>query len=156
MKSMQAGFSLIEVLVALVMVSITLPALISLQSMLSKIVYNDTMQWHAEQEALSMFAEVAKKEALEINKPFERDHEGFKTVYLLLKPEDKTPIGEIKDIFMEKVTVSWTRLFRTETATYMRLVYRPEAAMDSTALTTSGGGRAQPEENKTPVAGVTT
>ncbi len=126
MKIMQAGFSLIEVLVALVMISITLPALISLQSVLSKMLYSDTMQWHAEQQALSLFAEVAKKETVEVNKPFERDHEGFKAVYLLLKPEDKTSLGEIKDIFIEKVTVSWTRLLRAEAATFMRIAYRPE------------------------------
>ena len=124
MKRVQQGFSLIEVLVALVMVSITLTSLMTLQNSLQAMLYRDTYQWKAEQFAMQTFADAHKKELLEPGKAVEQESEGFKIVYTVLKPQDKSQLAEIKDLIIEKVTVSWTRLTATQTFVLTKLSYR--------------------------------
>jgi prepilin-type N-terminal cleavage/methylation domain-containing protein len=138
MNITRPGFSLVEVLVALVMVSITITSLLSLQGMLSKIVYKDSMQWKAEQLAVQMLADSDRKEPLEPGASFEQEQDGFKGKYTISKPQEKSPLGDIKDLYSEKVTVSWTRLGVPQDFTLVRFSYRPKP---SSAEATAGHAR---------------
>lgn len=124
MRLIQNGFSLIEVLVALVMVSITITSLMTMQSTLQKMLYGDTSQWKAEQLAVQAFAKADRKEPLEPGNTFEEEQDGFKTVYAVTKIAESSSLTEIKELVSEKVTVSWTRIFGAQDYKLVRFSYR--------------------------------
>ena len=133
MNSRQNGFSLIEVLVSLIMVSVTITSLLSLQSTLQKMLFNDTLHWKAEQYAYKIFAENQKKEDIKPGDSFEHQQDGFTAVYSFSAFKQDDPLGKIKNLYCEKVIVSWTRLVRTSSLTFVRYVYRPSEKDDKEA-----------------------
>ncbi len=149
MKILQPGFSLIEVLISLVMVSITITSLLTLMGSLQKILFKDNSQWHAEQLAVQAFVDADKQQFVEPGKTIEREQDDFKMVYSVSKPQEGSPLSEIENLVIEKVVVTWTKVIAIQTFTLIRYAYRPKkgkdkAAMDGaqrtdlTSLTTSG------------------
>jgi prepilin-type N-terminal cleavage/methylation domain-containing protein len=126
MKLMRHGFSLIEVLISLVMVSITITSLLTLLGSLQKILFKDNSQWHAEQLAMQAFVDAEKLQPAESGKTIEREQDDFKIVYSVSKPQDGTPLAEIENLVIEKVVVSWTKVMATQTFTFVKYSYRPK------------------------------
>lgn len=129
MKNILQGFSLIEVLISLVMVSITITSLLTLLGTLQKILFKDNSQWHAQQLALQAFVDAEKlQQSLEPGKTIEHQQDDFKIVYSVSKPQEGTPLFEIENLVIEKVVVSWTKVIATQTFTLIKYAYRPKPA----------------------------
>ncbi len=126
MKIAHYGFSLIEVLIALMMLSITITSLLTLQGTLQTLIFKDSQQWKAEQLALQTYSDIDKKDPLQVGKSLEYEQDGFKVTYTAIKPEDGTPLAEVADLIVQKVTVTWTRLFKEQTLTLVRCSYQPK------------------------------
>lgn len=126
MKIVHYGFSLIEVLIALMMLSITITSLLTLQGTLQTLIFKDSQQWKAELLALQMYSDVKKKEPLQVGKSLEHEQDGFKITYTIIKPEDGSSLAEVEGIVLQKVTVVWTRLFKEQTFTLVQCSYQPK------------------------------
>ncbi len=123
------GFSLIEVLIALVMIRITITSLLTLQNTLQTMLFKDNCQWQAEQLALQAFVDAekqpqAEQPPTEPEKTIEREQDGFKIVYSVSKPREGTPLAEVENLVIEKVVVSWTKIMATQSFTLIKYSYR--------------------------------
>ena len=151
------GFSLIEVLIALMMVSITITSLLTLQNTLQTMLFKDNSQWHAEQLAMQAFVDAEKQQPAEPGKAIEREQDDFKIVYSVLAAQEGTPLAEIKDLVIEKVVVSWTKIMATQTFTLIKYSYRPKPSeKEKNKEETVGGGQEKPEQKSGEAATATT
>lgn len=147
-----SGFSLIEVLVALMMASITITSLLALQNTLQTMLFKDNAQWQAEQHALHAFTDAEKGEPLELGKRTEQVHGNFKVVYTVEKPHEGTPLGELEALVLETVTVSWTKVMGEQTFTLAKYAYRhkkeKEKSPDAAPAPVQPGSASQPVPQK--------
>ncbi|MBY0110281.1 MAG: prepilin-type N-terminal cleavage/methylation domain-containing protein [Candidatus Babeliaceae bacterium] len=126
MKLVKHGFSLIEVLISLVMVSITITSLLTLQSTLQTMLFKDNWQWKAEQLALQAFVEAEKRQQDQWGKTIEREQDDFKIIYSLSKPQEGSSLAEIENLVTEKVIVTWQKVFSAQSFTLIKYSYHPK------------------------------
>lgn len=148
-----SGFSLIEVLVALMMASITITSLLALQNTLQTMLFKDNAQWQAEQHALHAFTDAEKGEPLEPGKRTQQVHDNFKVVYTVEKPREGTPLSELETLVLETVTVSWAKVMGEQTFTLTKYTYRPKkekekASPDTAPAPVQPGSASQPAPQK--------
>ncbi len=171
MRQLQPGFSLIEVLIALMMVSITITSLLTLQNSLQTMLFKDNSQWHAEQLAMQAFVDAEKQQPAEQQsagpgKTIEREQDDFKIVYTISEPIEGTPLAEIENLVIEKVVVSWTKIMATQTFTLIKYSYHPKKEKEPQTLrraqderpageAASGGGQEKTEQKSGEAATVT-
>ncbi len=125
------GFSLIEVLIALIMTTITLSSIIGLQSTLQKIIFKDRMRWQAEQAAFSFLTDIEKNEPMQPGKTSEQEMDGFKIVLNTSQVSGQGPLADVKNIICQKITVSWKTMIGTDALTLVRFLYSPETPKGS-------------------------
>ncbi len=126
MKREQQGFSLIEVLISLMMVSITIASLLSLQNTLQTMLFKDNSQWLAEQLAFQAFIEAEKQQPSQWGKTIERQQDDFKIVYSSSKPQEGSSLAAVENLIIEKVVVTWEKIFTAQSFMLVKYSYHPK------------------------------
>jgi hypothetical protein len=126
----KAGISFIEVMCALALLSITLISLSALQSSLLRNALKS-----ANRVERSILIKNILYEARENNEiTLEKEENGFKIKYTQQPLTDSSPLIRYKNLFIEKVTITWSGLFGESTDELITYIYKSAEKENETGL----------------------
>jgi len=126
-KAHNMGFSLIEVVVALLMVSLIIIALFNTESILLKSSAQTAHHIHALVAIQNRFAEIDENAFSRISKITDTTITDPPAVisYTTKPAAQNGSLQRVENMFVEKITASWHEFGKDSTVAVIRYVYRP-------------------------------
>ena len=123
-KLLRPGFSFIEVLIALMMLSVILPIFFSVQGTMQRMLTGSILDWRAVQILQKSYADLLKKEPLALGGSTTHTYDDYATAVSVGAPSQDSPLKKIAHVGLERTVVTDVA---GHTYSLTRLVYRPPA-----------------------------
>ena len=123
-SALKPGFSFIEVLIALMMLSVILPTFFSVQGAMQRMLTRSMLDWRVVQVFQKSYADLLKKEPLALSGSTTHTYDDYAVAINVAAPAEDSPLKKIAHVGLERTIVTD---LAGNAYHVTRIVYRPPA-----------------------------